>query len=200
LVDVAEPELRSCRAPLYRGTGDRRGPQGLAVIRENDDMINLYYVRGSLYTNPRADLFVRASTPHEAVTHWQQYYDADGLPDQVDEIPVAPAEGAILWEDIPCVWAAPKPHKILPAAFADFLATRSTADVADEPRQPHEASVPSDAPATEEYSYEWEGEIRWIRCEDGEYVFEWSHPVTRLSPTLAEAEAALFDDLKADKP
>jgi hypothetical protein len=61
------------------------------------------------------------------------------------------------------------------------------------------ALSPSDAPATEEYTYNWAGMTWCIRCEAGRYVFDWRHPAYQDRPTLAEAEAALFATIQADQ-
>jgi hypothetical protein len=53
--------------------------------------------------------------------------------------------------------------------------------------------LPSDEPATEEYSYDWNGMAWCIRCERGRYVYSWSHPCNEDAPTLAEAERRLLD-------
>lgn len=73
-----------------------------------------------------------------------------------------------------------------------FRATRSTTRVLPDDY------LPSDAPATETYSYDWDGQIWWVRREGGEYVFSWTHPCNEARPTLAEAEAALFDTIPGD--
>jgi hypothetical protein len=73
-------------------------------------------------------------------------------------------------------------------SLEQFRATRSTTRNVDD-------LYPSNAPASEVYSYDWDGQIWWIRCEGGEYVFSWTHPCNEARPTLAEAEAALFDSI-----
>lgn len=76
-------------------------------------------------------------------------------------------------------------------SLREFRATRSTTRaIPDELR-------PSDAPASEEYSYEWLGGIWWIRCEaPGRYVFDWTHPCEEWRPNLAKAESALWANIK----
>ena len=71
-----------------------------------------------------------------------------------------------------------------------FRATRSTARVVPEGLRP------SDAPASEEYTYEWGGGLWWIRREAEGFVFSWVHPCNEFRPTLAEAEAALLDHIE----
>lgn len=75
------------------------------------------------------------------------------------------------------------------AEIDEFRATRKAGILAE--------YAPSDAPATEEYSYDWRGMIWCIRCEDGRYVFDWRHPSNDDRATLAEAEAALLDEINA---
>jgi hypothetical protein len=73
----------------------------------------------------------------------------------------------------------------LKLALAAFRATRKTGIPAD--------CMPSDAPATEEYSYAWGGVVWCIRCERGRYVYSWTHPANQDAATLEEAERLLFD-------
>jgi hypothetical protein len=56
----------------------------------------------------------------------------------------------------------------------------------------HDDCCPSDEPATEEYSYDWNGMLWCIRCERGRYVYLWTYPCNEDAPTLAEAERALL--------
>lgn len=66
-------------------------------------MIKLYHCIGTLTGEPHDnDLFVRAATPEDAARYWRAYYEAESSdgPDEIDEIPEGPADGAIPWDRI----------------------------------------------------------------------------------------------------
>jgi hypothetical protein len=70
-------------------------------------------------------------------------------------------------------------------ALATFRATRKSGIESE--------LLPSDEPASEEYSYQWGGMTWVIRCEHGRYVYTWMHPCNEDAPTLAEAENLLLE-------
>jgi hypothetical protein len=50
-------------------------------------------------------------------------------------------------------------------------------------------------PATEEYIYQADHGPVWVRCESGQYRFNWKESAA-CRATLAEAETALFERVK----
>lgn len=72
--------------------------------------MTLYYVHddGETPSPGEYDLFVRAASIKDAIKHWRKYYETRRSPDNIDEIPDEPREGAIAWDTVPLVHVGPR--------------------------------------------------------------------------------------------
>jgi hypothetical protein len=72
--------------------------------------MTLYYVHddGETPAIGEYDLFVRASNIKDVIKFWRAYYVTRRSPDNIDEIPDQPSEGAIGWDRVPLVFTGPR--------------------------------------------------------------------------------------------